>query len=119
MELIERGHSHLNVLFYHRGFGQRRVFNDLEMGYLLEGLAFGPRAAIAGLDEELRTIKRQMTNTRLEAIRRSSLSITDFGREVLRHKEDVSRHNPIHRWWGGIELTNDRLWRLKPVLMKP
>jgi hypothetical protein len=20
-------------------------------------------------------------------------------------------HNPIHRWWGGTELTNDRLWR--------
>ena len=21
------------------------------------------------------------------------------------------RHNPIKRWWGGTELTNERLWR--------
>jgi hypothetical protein len=20
-------------------------------------------------------------------------------------------HNPIHRWWGGTELTSERLWR--------
>ena len=26
---------------------------------------------------------------------------------------------PIARWWGGTHLTNDRLWRYDPVLMKP
>jgi hypothetical protein len=30
---------------------------------------------------------------------------------VLAGDEDFSRHNPIRRWWGGTELTNDRLWR--------
>jgi hypothetical protein len=117
--LIARGCSDPNGLFYHRSRGQHDVFNSWEIGYLLEGLAFGPRPTITGLDHELRTIKRDMTNTRLEAFRRSRLSITDFGREVLRHKEDFSRHNPIDRWWGGTHLTNDRLWRLKPVLMQP
>jgi hypothetical protein len=29
------------------------------MGYLLDGLAFGPMPAVIGLDEELRTIKRE------------------------------------------------------------
>jgi hypothetical protein len=28
--------------------------------------------------------------------------------------DDFSRDNPIHRWWGGTELTNDRLWRWDP-----
>jgi len=30
---------------------------------------------------------------------------------VLVHAGDFSRHNPIHRWWGGTQLTNDNLWR--------
>ncbi|WP_283848772.1 hypothetical protein [Bradyrhizobium brasilense] len=24
---------------------------------------------------------------------------------------DFSQYNTIHRWWGGTELTNERLWR--------
>lgn len=49
----------------------------------------------------------------------SRLSLTDFGRAVLAHKEDFSRYNPIDRWWGGTRLTNDRLWRFGPILTKP
>jgi hypothetical protein len=30
---------------------------------------------------------------------------------VVAGKGDFGRHNPIHRWWGGTELTNERLWR--------
>jgi hypothetical protein len=119
LELIARGCSHPNALFYHRGFGQRMVFNAWEVGYLLEGLAFGPTPAIAGLDEELRTIKREMSGTRLEAFKRSRLSLADFGKAVVAHEENFSRHNPIRRWRGGTELTNDRLWRLNPVLTPP
>jgi len=47
------------------------------------------------------------------------LSLTEFGRAILAHQEDFSRHNPVHRWWGGTELTNDRLWRFDPVLIAP
>ena len=45
--------------------------------------------------------------------------ITEFGKAVLAHKEDFSRHNPIDRWWGGTHLTNDNLWRWDPALIKP
>jgi hypothetical protein len=60
--------------------------------------------------------KRQTDGSRRsgEATSRSPISAG-----VVAHEEDFSQHNPIHRWWGGTELTNDRLWRLKPVLMKP
>lgn len=39
------------------------------------------------------------------------LVLTDLGRAIMAGEEDFSRHNPIHRWWGGTELTNERLWR--------
>jgi len=41
----------------------------------------------------------------------SKLSLTALGKAIAAQTEDFSRHNPIHRWWGGTELTNDRLWR--------
>jgi hypothetical protein len=47
------------------------------------------------------------------------LSVTEFGKAVLAHTEDFSRHNPIDRWWGGTHITNDNLWRWNPALMKP
>ena len=42
------------------------------------------------------------------------LTFNWFGKAILLQAEDFSRHNPIHRWWGGTELTNDRLWRWDP-----
>ena len=45
---------------------------------------------------------------------RSKLKLTALGEAILAQSEDFSRHNPIHRWWGGTELTNDRLWRWNP-----
>ena len=47
------------------------------------------------------------------------LSLAEFGKAVLAHREDFSRHNPIDRWWGGTHLTNDRLWRYGCALTKP
>jgi hypothetical protein len=52
----------------------------------------------------------------------SELSLTPFGKAILAGMDDFSRHNPIRRWWGGTELTNDRLWRCDPerrALMSP
>ena len=86
--------------------------------YLLDGLAFGPKPAVAGLDDALRTLDRENLRDRHPAYLRSWLSITEFGRAVLAHKEDFSRHNPIDRWWGGTHLTNDNLWRWSPMLVK-
>jgi hypothetical protein len=64
-------------------------------------------------------MRRENLRDREEAYRRSRLSLTDFGKAVLAHKEDFSRHNPIDRWWGGTHLTNDNLWRWHPALVKP
>ena len=92
---------------------QTRVFNEFEHGYLLDGLAFGPTPAVTG------TLRRDNYRDRGRAYKRSRLSLTDFGKAVVAHKEDFSRHNPIDRWWGGTHLTNDNLWRWSPALVKP
>ena len=96
-----------------------RIFGEWEIGYLLDGLAFGPKPAVAGLDEELRTLVRENLRDRHAAYLRSRLSLTEFGKAIVAHKEDFSRHNPIDRWWGGTHLTNDNLWRWNPMLAKP
>ncbi len=118
LELMARGYGNVNPLFHLESLRQTRIFNEIEHGYLLDGLAFGPRPAIAGLDEELRTISRDNLGARYTALLRSRMSLTDFGKAVLAHKEDFSRHNPIDRWWGGTHLTNDNLWRYAPVLTR-
>jgi hypothetical protein len=119
LELIARGYSLTNALFHLYQLRQTRIFGEWEYGYLLDGLAFGPKPAVAGLDDALRTLDRENLRDRHPAYLRSRLSITDFGRAVLAHKEDFSRHNPIDRWWGGTHLTNDNLWRWNPALVAP
>ena len=119
LEMIARGYSLTNALFYRESLRQTRVFNEFEYGYLLDGLAFGRKPAVSGLDEELRTMSRENLPERIKAYKRSRLSLTDFGRAVVAHREDFSRHNPIDRWWGGTHLTNDNLWRWSPALLKP
>jgi hypothetical protein len=119
LELIARGYSLTNALFHLQGLRQRRVFKSLEIGSLLEGLAHGPTPAAAGLDDELRTLDSDNHRDRDQAFKRSRLTLTEFGRAIIAHKEDFSRHNPIHRWWGGTELTSDRLWRWNVALVAP
>lgn len=119
LELIARGYERTNALFHLRGLRQRRVFSEWEIGSLLEGLAHGPTPAIAGLDEELRTIGKENYRDRDTAYKRSRLSLTEFGWAIVAHKEDFSRYNPIDRWWGGTRLTNDCLWRLNAALVAP
>jgi len=100
LELIASGYANVNPLFHLQSLRQTRIFNEIEHGYLLDGLAFGPRPAIAGLDEELRTLGRDNLRDRHTALLRSRLSLTEFGRDVVAHNEDFSRHNPIDRWVG-------------------
>ena len=119
LELIAWGFANTNPLFYLPTLRGTRVFNESELGYLLEGLAHGPAPAVNGLDDELRTLEKSNYRGRLEAYQRSRLCLTEFGKAVVAHEEDFSLHNPIDRWWGGTRLTNDCLWRWKPTLMKP
>jgi hypothetical protein len=119
LEMLSWGFANTNPLFHLRTIRGTRIFGEWEIGYLLDGLAHGPRPAVAGLDDELRTLARENLQDRHTAYLRSRLSLTEFGEAVVAHKEDFSRHNPIDRWWGGTRLTNDRLWRWNPTLVKP
>ncbi len=119
LELIGRGYSLTNALFHLQSLRQTRVFDQSENGYLLDGLALGPTPAVTGLDSKLRTIGQENLGNRQTAYLRSELSLTEFGKSILAHKEDFSRHNPIDRWWGGTRLTNDRLWHWDSVLIPP
>ena len=119
LELIARGYDRTNALFHLRGLRQTRVYSESELRYLLDGLAHGPVPAVAGLDDALRANSQENLQDRHSAYLRSRLSLTEFGKAVVAHKEDFSRHNPSDRWWGGTHLTNDCLWRWNPTLTKP
>ncbi|MBR0821676.1 hypothetical protein [Bradyrhizobium liaoningense] len=110
LELIASGHNRTDELFRPGALGTR-VFDPWELGALLEGLAFGPAPAIAGLDGKLATLDPDNGRGRNAAFRRSRLSLTEFGEAVLEGREDFRRQNPIRRWWGGTLLTSERLWR--------
>ena len=111
LDLIAKGRNRTKELFEPGGLLDTRVFDQWELGPLLEGLASDPMPAIAGLDPKLATLPRHDARGRNAAYRRSRLSLTEFGRAVLDGREDFRRHNPIRRWWGGTLLTNERLWR--------
>ncbi|WP_027534727.1 hypothetical protein [Bradyrhizobium sp. WSM3983] len=111
LELIAEGRNRTKELFQPGGLLETRVFDQWELGPLLEGLASGPMPAITGLDPKLAALPQHDTRGRNAAYRRSRLSLTEFGLAVLAGREDFRRHNPIRRWWGGTLLTNERLWR--------
>jgi hypothetical protein len=120
LELISTGYEHpFDAFPHHRERFQRRVFGYWEAGALLERLALAPTPAVSGLAEWPFTLAMHDNDARLARYKESRLSLTEFGKSVLAHEEDFSRHNPIDRWWGGTRLTNDRLWRWDPVLLVP
>ncbi|KJC37185.1 hypothetical protein UP09_27810 [Bradyrhizobium sp. LTSP885] len=113
LELIARydGSSALGII--HRHWYPGRVFGEPELFILLDGLAHGPTPAVASL-------KRASTEGAWYArYVASDPCLTNFGKEVLAHREDFSHHNPIDRWWGGTHLTNDNLWRSDLTLTAP
>jgi hypothetical protein len=112
LELIAEGNaSPPDVFSGHEKRNTRRVFDYWQIGALLDGLADAPAPAVSGLNEGPFTEETRRDRERYRRYNQSKLSLTALGRDVLAGREDFSRHNPIHRWWGGTELTNDRLWR--------
>jgi hypothetical protein len=115
LELVSRANvSAFDVFPGYRKNNTRRVFEYWETGSLLDGLAHCPAPAVSGLDEGPFTEESHDDADRHARYKQSKLSLTALGKAVLIQSEDFSRHNPIHRWWGGTELTNDRLWRWDP-----
>ena len=123
LELVAAGNvSPSDVFPGYRKSNTRRVFDYWEVGSLLDGLAHCPAPAVAGLDEGPFTEELHKDEGRHARYKQSKLSLTALGRAVLGETEDFSRYNPIHRWWGGTELTSDNLWRwapMKRVLIAP
>jgi hypothetical protein len=116
LELISAGNTGPYDVFPGDGKpNQRRVFGYWEVGSLLDGLAHGSAPAVSGLVEGPFTEAIQNDRRRHERYKESRLSVTALGEAILAGTEDFSRHNPVHRWWGGTELTNDRLWRWDPA----
>ena len=104
LEMLARGFENTNALFHLQSLRSTRIFQEFEIGCLLDGLAQGSRPAAAGLDDELRESRTdkpgEIASRHTE---RSRLSLTEFGEAIVAYEEDFSRHNPIHRWWGGTE----------------
>jgi hypothetical protein len=120
LELISAGYEHPFEVFPHyRQRFQRRVFGYWEAGALLEALALAPTPAVSGLAEWPFPVEMHDLKSRYERYKASRLQLTQLGQAILRQADDFSRHNRIHRWWGGTELTNERLWRWDPVLIAP
>jgi hypothetical protein len=119
LELVAAGNATpFDVFPGHNKRNTRRVFGYWEVGALLDGLARGPAPAVAGLEEGPFTDEMHDDEVRLARYRQSKLSLTPLGEAVLAQAKDFSRHNPMHRWWGGTELTNDNLWRWDPANRK-
>jgi hypothetical protein len=123
LELISEGDAGpFDVFPGHDKPNTRRTFDYWQIGALLDGLARCPAPAVAGLDEGPFTLEMHDDRERHQRYEQSRLSLTELGNAVLAGRDDFSRHNPIHRWWGGTELTNDRLWRWdveKRALVEP
>ena len=116
LELIADGDaSPFDVFPGHMKRNTRRVFGYWEVGLLLDGLARCPMPAVSGLNEGPFTEELHRDKGRFEQYKQSTLSLTPLGKTILAQAEDFSRHNPINRWWGATELTNDNLWRWDPV----
>jgi hypothetical protein len=116
LELIKAGHAHpFDVFPGDRKRNERRVFGYWEVGTLLDGLAHCPAPAVSDLDEGPFTLEMHNDRHRRERYMQSRLKLTAVGEAVLARTDDFSRHNPIHRWWGGTELVNERLWRWDPA----
>jgi hypothetical protein len=123
LELISEGNARPPDVFPgHEKRNTRRTFDYWQIGALLDGLADAPAPAISGLDGGPFTVELHDDRDRHQRYNGSRLSLTELGNAILAGRDDFSRHNPIHRWWGGTQLTNDRLWRWdveKQVLIEP
>jgi hypothetical protein len=115
LELLAAGHMHPYDLFPgHKKPNQLKTYDYWEVGKLLDGLARCQQPAISGLTEGPFDLDMHESKDRHDRYKSSTLMLTDLGKAILAGTDDFSRHNLIHRWWGGTELSNDNLWRWDP-----
>jgi hypothetical protein len=123
LELIAEGDASPHDVFPgHEKRNTRRTFDYWQIGALLDGLADAPVPAVTGLEGGPFTPEMHDGGDRHQRYQQSKLSLTELGHAVLAGRDDFTRYNPLLRWWGGTELSNDRLWRwdaAKQVLVEP
>lgn len=88
-----------------------RVFGYWEVGQMLDWLAHCRAPAVLGLEEGPFDLYMHDDRQRFLRYHESKLALSELGRALVEERDDFSQHNPIHRRWGGTELTNGRLWR--------
>lgn len=109
LEYIDDGCDEPN--FVVRAARHREIFNEREAAELLDELAQCSTPAFVGMGDAPFDKREE---ARANRYRKSRVSLTKLGRAIMAGEEDFSRHNAIHRWWGGTLLTNERLWRWDP-----
>lgn len=120
LELIDEGDAQpFDVFPGPKLRNELRTFAYWAIGELLDGLAHCPAPAVSGLEEGPFKLDLLDDRARRARYRQSRLSLTPLGEAIMAGRDDFSRHNPINRWWGATELTNDRLWRWDPARGAP
>ena len=112
LELLAAGYTHpYDLLPRYDRPNDRTTYDMWGAGALLDGLARSAKPAVSGLTEGPFDGAMHRSKERITRYENSTLSLTDLGKAILAGADDFSEHNPIHRWWGGTELSNGNLWR--------
>src|SRR5262245_40668817 len=112
LELLAAGYVHpYDLLPRYDRPNDRITYGFWGAGKLLDGLARCATPAVSGLTEGPFDGAMHRSEERITRYENSTLSLTDLGKAILAGVDDFSEHNPIHRWWGGTELSNGNLWR--------
>lgn len=90
------------------------VYDLSEVGRLVSGLTFTETPAITGLTAPYSSIDLNDTSQWLR-FHESELSLTTFGLEVLHGRADFAKKNTLDKWWAGVRITNNSLWRWNSV----
>jgi hypothetical protein len=109
--VAEDGATWLSVMPWMHTLDDHRVFGYWELGRLLDGLARGPGAAIAGLPDGPFDLALHEDAACWRRYNHSRLTLTPLGEALRRGEDDLARHRPLRFWWGGTRLTPERLWR--------
>jgi hypothetical protein len=110
LRFIDEGAAtYLDVLARYANGLWPTTYGSLDVDDLLEALCCAPRPALSSTPPIAKVAIDDPD--RFVAYHPTALSLSDLGRDLLERRADYADHNPIHRWWGGVELTNARLWR--------
>jgi len=93
------------------GGGIPDVYDYWEIGASLDHLAHCAIPVVAGLDAGPFDMVLHDDRDRCQRYKNCKLALSELGRALVEDRADFSRFNPVHRWWGGTELSNDHLWR--------